>query len=104
MFYHAVLMKLSNTDPATLARIAHYERRILAELAYVRDYRFGRNVASRAGNFDWVVVAAFDSFADHERYQVSDVHQEMKAFMAQYITDLIVCDIDSGKERDNHDR
>jgi hypothetical protein len=104
MFYHAVLMKLSNTDPTTLARIAHYESRILAELAYVRDYRFGRNVASRSDGFDWAVVATFDSSADHERYQVSDVHQEMKAFMAQYITDLVVCDIDSRKGRDNHDR
>ena len=104
MFYHAVLMKLSNTDPTTLARIAHYERRMLAELTYMRDYRFGRNVASRARDFDWVVVATFDNSADHERYQVSDVHQELKAFMAQYITDLVVCDIDSGKEPDIHDR
>lgn len=102
MFYHAVLMKLSSADPGFLSRAAEYERRIRSELAYVRDYRFGRNVASRAGGFDWAVVAAFDNSEDHDRYQVSDVHQEMKAYMAQYITDLVVCDIDSAAEATGH--
>ena len=102
MFYHAVLMKLSSADPGFLSRAAEYERRIRSELAYVRDYRFGRNVASRSMGFDWAVVAAFDSSADHDRYQISEVHQEMKAYMATCITDLVVCDIDSREEASSH--
>lgn len=94
MFYHVVMMRLTDADDAFLARVGGYADRIRRELAYVRDYRFGRNVASRAKDYAWAVIGTFDSAADHDRYQVSAVHQEMKAFMAPHIADMVVCDYD----------
>lgn len=99
MFYHVVMMQLQNADEAFLARVRAYAQRVRDELAYVRDYHFGKNVASRARGFEWVVVSVFDTSADHDRYQVSPVHQEMKAFMTPYIADIVVCDFPGGEKQ-----
>lgn len=95
MFFHIVMMQLADADDAFLARVRYYEERIRGELPYVRDYRFGRNVAARAKGFAWTVIGIFDSSADHDRYQVSALHQEMKAFMSPHITNIAVCDFDA---------
>jgi hypothetical protein len=95
MFFHVVMMQLADADDAFLARVHYYEERIRSELLYVRDYRFGRNVAARAKGFAWTVIGVFDSSADHDRYQVSALHQEMKAIMSPHIADIVVCDFDS---------
>jgi hypothetical protein len=95
MFYHVVLMRLSGVDDAFLARVRDYEERIRRELPYVRDYQFGRNVAARAKGYEWTVIGSFENSTDHDRYQISPVHQEMKAFMGPHITDIVVCDFDS---------
>lgn len=92
VFYHVVMMRLKGADDAFHARVDDYVRRVRAELPYVRDYRYGRNVAGRARGYDWAVVATFDTSADHDRYQVSPVHQDMKAYMTPFIEDLVVCD------------
>ena len=95
MFFHVVMMQLADADEVFLARVHYYEERIRSELPYVRDYRFGRNVAARANGFDWTVIGVFDSSADHDRYQVSALHQEMKEIMSAHIADIAVCDFDS---------
>lgn len=97
MYYHVVLMRLTDADDAFLAAIRAYEGRIRRELPYVRDYHFGRNVASRAQGYDWIVIGTFDKAADHDRYQVSPVHQDMKAFMTPHIADIVVCDYDGSR-------
>jgi hypothetical protein len=92
MFYHVVLMRLTDADDAFLARVRGFAERIRRELPYVRDYQFGRNAADRARGLDWTVIATFGNSAEHDRYQVSPVHQEMKAFMTPHIADIVVCD------------
>jgi len=92
MFYHVVLMRLTDVDDAFLTRVSNYGERIRHELPYVRDYQFGRNVALRASGYDWTVIGTFENSLDHDRYQISAVHQEMKAFMMPHIVDIVVCD------------
>jgi hypothetical protein len=101
MFCHLVMMRLTGLDAGFHARVGSFVTRMRTELPYVRAYHFGPNVASRAKEFRWAVLAIFDSSADHDRYQVSDLHQEMKAFMAAYIDDIIVCDFDAMKDCDD---
>lgn len=95
MYFHVVMMRLADADEACLSRIHHYAERIRRELPYVRDYHFGRNLASRAKGFAWAVIGTFDSSADHDRYQASALHQEMKAFVTPHIADIVVCDFDA---------
>ena len=57
-------------------------------------YDFRRNVASRSDGLDWAVFGSFESSADHDAYQESEAHQQMKAFMTPYIARIVVCDID----------
>lgn len=103
MFYHAVLLHMRDVDDQFLARVKHYAARIRSELPYVRDYHFGPNQASRAAQYDWVVMATFDDEAAHELYQVSPVHQEMKAFMEPYFIDIVVADIETANGKMHHD-
>jgi Stress responsive A/B Barrel Domain len=98
MFFDVVMMRLAGADEACLARIRHYAERVRRELPYVRDYHFGRNIASRGKELTWSVIGIFDSSADHDRYQASALHQEMKAFMTPHIADIVVCDCDASGE------
>ena len=97
MFFHVVMIQLVDADDAFRVRV--YADRMCRELPYVRIYRFGRNVAARAKDLTWAVVATFDSSADHDRSKVSALHQEMKAFMSPHIADIVVCDFDSDGDR-----
>jgi hypothetical protein len=92
MFYHVVLMRLIDADDAFLAWVSDYGEWVRRELPYVRDYHFGRNAALRAKGYGWTVIGTFENSADHDRYQASPVHQEMKAFMMPHIADIVVCD------------
>jgi len=96
MFFHIVVMRLApDADADFHARVAGYVARVRSELDYVRTYDFGRNGADRGHGYDWAVIGTFDSGADHDRYQVSPVHLEMKAFMVPHIAELVVCDLDT---------
>lgn len=99
MFYHVVLMRLTEADDAFLARVSDYAERIRRELPYVRDYQFGRNAALRAKGYSWTVIGTFENSADHDRYQISPVHQQMKAFMMPHIADIVVCDLGAPGDR-----
>lgn len=93
MFIHAVLMAFKpDTDDAFHQRVQDYAARIRADSPGLVSYLYGRNEASRADGFSHAVVACFDDEAAHERYQVSAVHQAMKAFMAGQTERLVVFD------------
>jgi hypothetical protein len=95
MFHHIVIMRLQDPDRAFHDAVHGYVARVRRELPYVRAYDYCRNEASRAQGFDWAIVATFDTRADHDRYQVSDVHQEMKTFMSPRIANILACDVDT---------
>ncbi len=96
MFYHVVMMKLSNdADAAFHAKVEAFAAEFRKGAKGLVAYDYGRNVADRSKGYDWAVVGAFKSSADHDAYQVSDLHQRMKAFMTPVIADLVVCDFET---------
>lgn len=95
MFHHIVLMRLSGIDDAFHRQVAAYVERVHAELPYVRGYAFAPNRAARAAGYDWAVLSSFDTADDHDRYQASAVHQEMKAYMTPFIDAVIACDAET---------
>lgn len=95
MFYHVVLLNLKGLGPDSLFSLNGFASRMRDELPYVREFYFGVNKASRAGKYGWTVVATFDNDGDHERYQASAVHQEMKAFLGPFIVDIVVADVET---------
>lgn len=93
MFIHAVLMAFKpGTDDAFHRRVEEFAAQIRRQSPGLVSYLYGRNEASRSQGFSHAVVACFDDEAAHERYQVSAVHQEMKAFMAERTERLVVFD------------
>ena len=96
MFYHVVMMKLSkDADAAFHAKVEEFAAEFRINTKGLVSYDYGRNLADRSKGYDWAVVGAFKSSADHDAYQVSDLHQRMKAFMTPVIADLVVCDFET---------
>lgn len=95
MFHHIVLMRIEGADEAFHRTVEDYAARVRCELDYVVDYVYRPNLADRSGGYDWTILSSFASSADHDRYQVSDLHQEMKGFMAPRIAALLACDVES---------
>lgn len=96
MFNHIVLMRLSGADAEFHRCVEDYAARVRNELSYVRGYAYAPNLADRSGGYDWVITSTFDTAQDHDRYQVSAVHVEMKGYMAPFIEALIACDLKTG--------
>jgi quinol monooxygenase YgiN len=93
VFFHVVLMRFAEDAGAEVDReVEAYAARVRRECVGLLHYDFAVNVASRAQGFDRVILAAFESGAAHDAYQVSPVHQEMKARMGRFIADILVSD------------
>jgi hypothetical protein len=58
-----------------------------------------RNAAPCGKGYDWTVIGMFDNSADRDRYQISPVHREMKAFMVPHLADIVVCDFGAPGDR-----
>lgn len=93
MFHHIVLMKYSpQADAAFFDKVEEYCERVRRSSPNVRRYVHLRNEAARRDALDWVIVSSFESTQAHDAYQVSSLHQGMKAFMTPFIERIVVCD------------
>ena len=98
MFHHVVLMEFTpEADQRFLDRVEAYAEQLRRSAPNLARYVFSRNVASRSNGLPWGIVSSFASAADHDAYQVSRTHQEMKAYMAPYIARIVVCDVDEDR-------
>lgn len=96
MFYHVVMMKLTEeAGEGFHAKVEAFATEIRRSAKGLVAYDYGPNLADRAKGYDRAVVGAFETSADHDTYQVSDVHQRMKAYMTPFIADLVVCDFET---------
>ncbi|MCZ8410056.1 Dabb family protein [Achromobacter dolens] len=93
MFLHVVMLQLSGAADARFHdRVRGYCDRIRAECAGVAGYAFRPNPAGRSEVLTPGGGGGFCPAAAHDRYQVSAAHQEMKAYMADFIERLVVFD------------
>lgn len=95
MFHHVVLMKFTeHAGPAFHAAVESFCDRVRSGTPRPQRYVYRNNIASRSEGLQHGIVAVFRNAAEHDLYQVSDVHQEMKAYMTPFIERIVVCDID----------
>lgn len=95
MFHHVVLMEFTaEADRRFLDQVEAFAERVRRAAPNLLRYVFSRNIASRSDGLTYGIVSTFVSSADHDAYQVSDVHQQMKAYMTPYIARIVVCEID----------
>lgn len=95
MFHHVVLMHFSREADAKFhARVEDFCECIRKSAANQRGYVFRPNLASRRDGLEWAIVSSFASATDHDAYQASPLHQEMKAYMTPFIERIVVCDVD----------
>ena len=98
MFHHVVLMQFTaKANQDFLDKVEAFSGQIRKSARNLRGYAFKPNLASRRDGLNWAVVSSFATSADHDTYQVSPVHQQMKAFMMPYIARIVVCEIDEAK-------
>lgn len=95
MFHHIVLMKFGErAGPDFHAAVEGFCERVRSGTPRPLRYVYRANIASRSDGLTHGIVAAFGSAVEHDQYQVSDVHQAMKAYMTPFIERIVVCDID----------
>jgi quinol monooxygenase YgiN len=93
MFHHIVLMSFApETDQAFFARAQRFVERVHAECEGVVTYFIKENEAARSDGLTHGVVGVFTSAAAHDAYQISPVHQEMRAFMTTRMERIVVLD------------
>lgn len=91
MIYRNVLFKLSAAaDTAVLQNILLYADRIRDEISEAREYRFVPNKAAVPGEYNWVLLAIFETESDMNAYRVHPLHQEFVAFCDGYTEDFLV--------------
>lgn len=98
MFHHVVAMKFRpGADQAFYDRVEDYCERIRRTGTRVVRYVFRENTASRNDGLTHVILSAFVTAADHDAYQVSPLHAEMKAYMLPRIERIVVCELEDGE-------
>lgn len=95
MFHHVVVMEFTaQADQSFFNKVEEFSERIRRAAPNLHRYVFRKNIASRSDGLKYAIIGSFSSRADHDAYQASSLHQEMKAYMTPYIARIVVCDID----------
>ena len=80
MFRHVVMFSwTADTTPADVSAIVDGLGGLPAAIGEIRDYRFGADAEINEGNFDFVVVADFESAEDYVVYRDHPVHRALIA-------------------------
>lgn len=75
MFRHVVMFRWAEgVDDAHVAEVARRLDELPSALPAIRTYRHGADARVNEGNFDYVVVADFDSADDYVVYRDHPVH------------------------------
>ena len=83
MFRHVVMFRWSDeVDDAHVAEVARRLDELPESISVIKAYRHGPDAGVNTGNFDYVVVADFDSADDYLVYRDHPVH-------AAFIADMI---------------
>ncbi len=78
MFRHVVMFKWNDdVDDAHVQAVTDGLNSLPAAIAQIVDYRHGRDVGVSGGNYDYVVVADFESQDDFVVYRDHPVHQRV---------------------------
>lgn len=84
MFRHVVMFRWADgVDDAHIAEVARRLDELPVAIPVIRSYRHGVDARVNDGNFDYVVVADFDSADDYVVYRDHPVHA---AFIADALT------------------
>jgi Stress responsive A/B Barrel Domain len=87
MFRHAVLFTWKEgTTPQQVEKVAAELRTLPGIIAELRSYRLGPDAGVNPGNYQFAVVADFDSLADYLVYRDHPAH---RAIIGDYIQPLI---------------
>lgn len=87
MFRHVVMFRWSSgVDAAHIAEVARRLDELPEAVSVIRSYRHGVDARVNEGNYDYVVVADFDSADDYVVYRDHPVHA---AFIADMIADRV---------------
>lgn len=93
MYIHIVMMEFTpDAGPDFFSQVQAFSKRILQECTGVTTYHFGANEADRSNGYSHAVISIFENAAEHDSYQISPVHVEMKKLMLPFIQRMAVFD------------
>lgn len=95
MFHHVVLMAFSSdADQVFLQKVDQFAEQVRRSTPRLHRYVFRENIASRSDGLTHGIVSAFDTSKDHDVYQTSPIHLEMEAYMAPFLSRIVVLDLE----------
>lgn len=95
MFHHIVLMAFSSdADQVFLQKVDEFAEQVRRITPKLHRYVFRQNIASRSDGMTHGIVSTFNTSRDHDVYQTSPIHMEMKAYMAPFLSRIVVLDLD----------
>ena len=98
MFYHLVMVRFTDGADATFhQRIHDYCDEMQAKVPSVRQYSYCANLVP--GGFTHSIVGVYDSIEDYNAYWHTQLHDDLKAYMTQFVAQRMVCDFDTSLRR-----
>lgn len=95
MFHHVVLMEFFFlADQIFLNKVEDFAEQVRRSTPKLHRYVFKQNIALRSDGLTHGIVSTFETSTDHDVYQVSPIHLEMKAYMAPFLSRVVVLDFD----------
>lgn len=95
MFHHVVLMEFSSlADQIFLKKVEDFAEQVRRSTPKFHRYVFKKNIALRSDGLTHGIVSTFETSTDHDVYQASSIHLEMKTYMAPFLSRVVVLDFD----------
>ncbi len=87
MIHHVVLLKWKpGVSEETVAAVTEGFSKLADSIDEIAEYSFGKNMALAGSNFDYALIAKFNSLEEFERYTVHPEHQN---FMDTLTTPIV---------------
>ncbi len=78
MYRHVAMFRFNDeVDEAEVLSIGAALSTLPGEIEQIKDYRHGPDLAINDGNFDYVVVADFETVEDYITYRDHPTHQDL---------------------------
>jgi hypothetical protein len=96
MYIHVVMLRFDGTVDAAYHQRLHEFADAFRTYPGVVSYDYCENVVDRPGAYSHAIVGVFDAVENYMNYVETPLHDEIKAFSMDKVTDISISDFDTG--------
>ena len=95
MYIHVVMLRFDDTVDQAYHQRLHDFADAFRALPGVVSYNYCENVVDQAGAYSHAIVGVFDAVESYMNYVETPLHDEIKAFSMDKVTDISINDFDT---------